>query len=104
MTSVRLRRIGVMSLAIWLSLIAWLFGLLFGIVFGLFSFDSFSLRYGFIYILRWVFLTPIVFAVIGFIAAVVGGALYNYLVRNRGGIILDFEDIKAGFEPPPPPP
>ena len=101
MASVRLRRIGVMSAAIWVSLLAMPFGLMFGIVFGFFSFVE---SRGFFYIVRWVVLTPMVFALIAFVATVIGAVIYNSLVRKRGGIALEFADIKVDVELPPPPP
>ena len=75
-----------------------------GIVFGGFSFAGFGLRYGFRYILLWVFCTHVVFSIIGFLGSVIGGVLYNSLVGAKGGMLLDFEDVKSAYEQLPPPP
>jgi hypothetical protein len=102
MASVRLRHIGVLSAAIWVSLLAMPFGLMFGIVFAFFAFVE--SRAAWFYIVRWVVLTPMVFALIAFAATVIGAVIYNSLVRKRGGIVLEFADIKVDVELPPPPP
>lgn len=84
MARVRLRRIEVMPAAVWLSLLAALVGFFLGIVLECFSFAAFGLRYGFHYILLWVVCTPVVFSVIGFLASVIGVAIYNSLVGAKG--------------------
>jgi hypothetical protein len=103
MSILRLKHITIMPFAIWLSLISAIVGFLFGIFFALISFPTFGFRYGVSYILVWILVTPTVFAVIGLLASLIGAAIYNALVRSRGGMLFEFEERTSKSEPPPPP-
>ena len=103
MSILRLKHITIMPFAIWVSLISAIVGFLFGVFFGFISFPSFGFQYGIDYIFLWIVVTPTVFAVISFLASLIGAVIYNALVRSRGGMLFEFDEPTSTPEPPPPP-
>ena len=103
-TKARLSRVDLLPFAIWLSLMAALFGFGFGLLCGFMSFLAWGVSNGFRYLIVWIFGTPTVFAIIGLISGLLGGLVYNALVKKRGGVMFEFEEIGLGGELPPPPP
>lgn len=102
MAEMVLRRVGVKSAASWMTAAFFVLGIFAGIVYTA-SFAASGQISG-IVILWYLLLTPILYAVVGLIAALIICVLYNQLNRTFGGIVLELADSRISFELPPPPP
>lgn len=96
-TKVKLKRIGVISLAEYMTLIMLIFGVFYAIIYSLlaiylgslFSLPSILTGIGVVAI---IIIIPIAFAVMGFIFGAIGALLYNLIARLTGGVSLDLEE------------
>jgi hypothetical protein len=101
MAKVMLKRVGILSVAKWQALLMFLFGLLSGLyqwVVLLISHQS-DRHYAIAYVVVY----PIAWAIMAFVAAALGGLIYNALAGSVGGMVLYLEDTETEFLPPPPP-
>lgn len=99
-----LKKIDVLSLAKFQTVLMALFGLLVGVFAAFFGFmwQAFAGRFaeggdalpafGAGLGMAALFILPVVYAVIGFIAGLVGGALFNLVAGITGGIKVQLED------------
>jgi hypothetical protein len=116
MAKVQIKRVGVFSCAKMYAITLAAVGLIFGIIYGLIfmvlggammagggrdasTAGASSLVIGLIMMVA----IPIFYGVLGFIAGLVGGAIYNVAARTVGGIELELENVDDGYAPPPPP-
>lgn len=101
MAKVMLKRVGILSVAKWQALLMFLFGMLSGLyqtLYYIYS-DRSNIRYAGFFLL----ITPVATGIMGFVASVVGGLIYNALAGSVGGMVLYLEDTETEFLPPPPP-
>jgi hypothetical protein len=120
MANVIVKRVGVLSLAKIQAVIMAVFGLIIGLFYGLLLGAMSAMMpsgrdgaaMGGIGILS-VFIFPIIYAVLGFIAGAIGALIYNFAAGFIGGIEMEIEDAtpnygmpphQYGAPPPPPPP
>ncbi|HWW75336.1 MAG TPA: hypothetical protein VNZ44_08070 [Pyrinomonadaceae bacterium] len=117
MPKVQVKRVGVFSLAKIYSITMAAAGVIIGVIYGLLfmavggammangrngagAAGASSLAIGLIMMVA----IPIFYGVLGFIAGLVGGAIYNVAARTVGGIELELENMDgAGYAPPPTP-
>lgn len=88
-----LKRIGVLSLAKVETVLMAFVGLIFGIYYATIMASSGELAglSGGLRFLIIIIISPIIYAIVGFIAGAVGAFLYNLVARWLGGIEIDFE-------------
>jgi hypothetical protein len=101
MTKVTLKHVGVLSIAKWLTLFMFIVGIFAGIFYGVTL-----LFYGMADAKLIIFYTislPITYSLVGFIASVIGGFIYNALAGSIGGMVLELENVGSELLPPPPP-
>jgi hypothetical protein len=118
MAKVQVKRVGVFSLAkiyaITMAAAGVIIGVIYGLIFmavggaimaggrdsGASAAGASSLVIGLIMMVA----IPIFYGVLGFIAGLVGGAIYNVAARTVGGIELELENMDgSGYAPPPSP-
>ncbi len=117
MAKVQVKRVGVFSYAKITAVTMAAFGVIIGIIYGLIfmavggammadgrgassAAGASSLVIGLIMMVA----IPIFYAILGFLAGLLGGAIYNVAARTVGGIELELENIEgAGYAPPPAP-
>jgi hypothetical protein len=117
MPKVQVKRVGVFSLAKIYSITMAAAGVIIGVIYGLLfmavggammagggrgsnTAGASSLAIGLIMMVA----IPIFYGVLGFIAGLVGGAIYNVAARTVGGIELELENMDGdGYAPPPSP-
>ena len=116
MTKVQVKRVGVFSLAKIYAITMAAAGVIIGVIYGLIfmavggammagggrdsgAAGASSLVIGLIMMVA----IPIFYGVLGFIAGLVGGAIYNVAARTVGGIELELENVDAGYSTPPSP-
>lgn len=93
-TKVTLRRIGLASLAKWLTLAFFVLGIFAGIVYT----TSFAItgQISGIVIVWYVLLTPVMYAVVGFISSMIFGLIYNSVAGRVGGIEIETVTFSDG--------
>jgi hypothetical protein len=109
MANLVLKRVGVLSLAKIEALIMAVFGLIIGLFYGLFLGALGAMMpagrggaaMGGIGIMA-IFIFPIIYAVIGFIAGALGAVIYNFASGFIGGIELELENVTPNYGVPPP--
>lgn len=93
-----------MTFAFWTASFGAVLGLFFGLLFGLLAYlnarNAEGINYAFIVVLA----TPVIFAVISVLASLTAATIYNAVVKRRGGIFFEFEDVGSKADLPPPPP
>jgi hypothetical protein len=116
MPRVQVKRVGVFSLAKIYAITMAAAGVIIGVIYGLLfmavggammaggrsgsgAAGASSLAIGLIMMVA----IPIFYGVLGFIAGLVGGAIYNVAARTVGGIELELENVDDGYGPPPQP-
>jgi hypothetical protein len=116
MAKVQVKRVGVFSLAKIYSVTMAAFGVIIGVIYGLIfmvvggammagggrnsgTAGASSLVVGLIMMVA----IPIFYGVIGFIAGLIGGAIYNVASGFVGGIELELENMDGGYTEPPSP-
>ena len=117
MAKVQVKRVGVFSLAKIYAITMAAAGVIIGVIYGLIfmavggammagggrdanTAGASSLVIGLIMMVA----IPIFYGVLGFIAGLVGGAIYNVAARTVGGIELELENMDGGGYAPPPSP
>lgn len=101
MAKVMLKRVGILSVAKWQTLLMFICGIFAAIFYGVTL-----LFYGIRDIKLITFYTislPLTYGLIGFITTVIGGFIYNAFADSIGGMILELETVEKEFLPPPPP-
>jgi uncharacterized membrane protein YhaH (DUF805 family) len=116
MAKVQVKRVGVFSLAKIYSITMAAAGVIIGVIYGLIfmvvggammagggrdagTAGASSLVIGLVMMVA----IPIFYGILGFIAGLVGGAIYNVAARTVGGIELELENMDDGYSTPPPP-
>ena len=117
MAKVQVKRVGVFSYAKITAVTMAAFGVVIGVIYGLIfmavggammagggrdagTAGASSLVIGVIMMVA----IPIFYAVLGFLAGLLGGAIYNVAARTVGGIELELENMDgSGYAPPPSP-
>ncbi len=117
MAKVQIKRVGVFSYAKITSVTMAAFGVILGVIYGLIfmavggammagggrdanTAGASSLVIGLIMMVA----IPIFYAVIGFLAGLLGGVVYNVAARTVGGIELELENMDGGGYAAPPSP
>jgi hypothetical protein len=97
-----LKRIGILSVAKWQTLIGLLSGLFAGVAYaGWYCIYYRTLSVG---VASWYLLTtPILYGVVTFLATVIGGVVYNSLAGSLGGMVLEFDSPRDEYDQPPQP-
>jgi len=109
MANLVLKRGGVLSIAKIEALIMACFGLIIGLFYGLFlgalgammPASRGGAAVGGFGILA-VFIVPVIYAVIGFIAGALGAVIYNFAAGFMGGIEIELENATPNYGVPPP--
>ena len=109
MANLVLKRVGVLSIAKIEALIMACFGLIIGLFYGLFlgalgammPASRGGAAVGGFGILA-VFIFPVIYAVIGFIAGALVAVIYNFAAGFMGGIELELENATPNYGVPPP--
>jgi hypothetical protein len=105
MAKMMLKRVGVLSVAKMYALIAAVFGLIIGVFYGMFialftalmsSASGGSAAAGGIGIIA-VFIFPILYGIMGFIAGALGAVIYNFAAGFMGGIEMDLENAEHAY-------
>ena len=117
MPKVQIKRVGVFSYAKITSVTMAAFGVVIGVIYGLIfmavggammagggrdanTAGASSLVIGLVMMVA----IPIFYAVLGFLAGLLGGVIYNVAARTVGGIELELENMDGGGYAPPPSP
>ena len=96
-TKVKMRRIGVVSMAEYMTLIMLIIGLIYAALFsiiGYFIGSTFALP-GLVTgmgIIAVIIITPVAFALAGFIMGAFTALIYNLIARLMGGVKLELEE------------
>src|ERR1051325_6045688 len=94
-----LKRVGVLSVAKMYALIAAVFGLIIGVFYGMFmavfaalmsSANGGSVAAGGIGIIA-IFIFPILYGIMGFVAGAIGAVIYNFAAGFMGGIEMELD-------------
>ena len=114
MTKVQVRRVGVFSLAKIYAVTMAAFGVIIGVIYGLIFMVAGGAMMaggsrgsgaagasGLVIGLMMIVLIPVFYGVIGFIAGLAGGAIYNVAAGSVGGIELELENVDGGYSEPP---
>jgi hypothetical protein len=99
MAKMMLKRVGVLSVAKWQTLI----GVFSGIFIGIF----YSYSYGqgqASRILYYLVSSPVIYGIVTFLSTVICGHIYNALAGTLGGMLLEFEEVATETPLPPSPP
>jgi hypothetical protein len=99
MKKLRLKRIGILSVAKWQGLLWSVGGFFMGVLYG-YSYSGG--RPG--VILYYLISSTIIYGLIGFLATAICGLIYNATAGTVSGIQLEFEDEATSRLPPPPQP
>lgn len=116
MAKVQIKRVGVFSLAKIYAVTMAAFGVIIGVIYGLIfmivggammagggrnsgSAGASSLVIGLVMMVA----IPVFYGVIGFLAGLLGGAVYNIAAGSVGGVELELESMDGGYSNPPPP-
>lgn len=103
MAKVTLKRINIFSVAKWYGVIGLLSGHLHGTInFLIYLYES---RRSHIYFSYYDLISsPLIFFIVTFLGALIGGGIYNLLSNSLGGMTFEIEtdDVKTNFPPPPP--
>ena len=93
--SLRLKRVGVLSVGLVLGAFYALFGIIAGFIITVIStaagdaFDAGGL--GFLFGVGSIIVLPIVYGIIGFIGGLISALIYNLVAMMTGGIEMEFE-------------
>jgi hypothetical protein len=110
MAKMIVKRVGVLSIAKMEALILAVFGLIIGVFYGMFfallsaamsSSSGNSIAVGGMGIAA-VFIFPIIYGILGFIAGAIGALLYNFAAGFMGGVELELENAEQAYGAPPP--
>jgi hypothetical protein len=113
MAQLTIKKLGVLSVAKIYGAITFVFGLIIGVIYGLFVMvfgaammsQSRSAGGGAVFLgLVIMIVTPILYAVIGFIAGAIGALIYNVAAGIAGGIEIEVEGESQAYAAPPSPP
>jgi hypothetical protein len=97
-TKIKLKRIGVLSLAKYFTIIWLIFGVIYAAMFAvlgafigsLLTLPSFITGAGIVVV---IIVIPLVFALAGFIIGALAAIIYNLIVRLTGGVQMDLEEV-----------
>ena len=89
---VKLKKIGVLSLAKIFGLLYALFGLILGILFSLFSSIGFGVdETGSYFGIGSILILPIMYGILGFIGGIITAYFYNLIADRIGGLEIEIE-------------
>ena len=103
---VRLRSVGVLSLAKIYGVIHVAIGVLFGLFFVLIGMVGLAAapgqqKMGMVGILIIAALSPFIYGAMGFVIGALGALFYNWIASSIGGVEMDLEAIPSGTVPQP---
>ena len=99
-TTVTLRQIRLASLVKWQTFVFFVLGVFAGIIYT----TSFAItgQISGIVIVWYLLLTPLMYALVGFISSMILGVVYNSVANRIGGLQVDIVTNKKPVPPPPP--
>src|SRR5437016_2074755 len=100
MRSMKLKRVGVLSVAMWHGLYSLIFAIFLGIAFTAYTYLSMGAVSPSYLLYYWV-VTPLIYCPLGFISYGLVAILYNAVAGSVGGIKVEFDN--DGHDAPPPP-
>ena len=109
----RIRKFGVLSVAKVSGILYAALGLIFGLFFSMFGLVMGSMAaemgepgavWGMLFGVGAIIIMPIFYGLIGFIGGAITAFLYNVVAGFAGGIEVEFEDDRSGYDQTPPPP
>ena len=99
MATVRLKHVGVLSVAKWQALVGAFIGFFLGVFYAL-SYVRGQVSLMLFYLIT----TPILYGAIAFASAALCALIYNAVASSSGGMLLEFEEVSAKSPLPPSPP
>jgi|SRR5271157_5891684 len=103
---VRLRSVGVLSVAKIYGVIHMAIGILFGVFFVLIGMVGLAApgrqKIGMVGILVLAALSPFIYGALGFVVGAVGALLYNWIASAIGGIEMELEAVPLAYVAAPP--
>jgi hypothetical protein len=117
MAEMRIRRLGILSVAKMYGLLLFIMGFIFGVIYGLVFIvfgaaialgprsESSALGGVSTVVIGLLIMigVPIFYGLLGFIMGALMAAIYNLVARFAGGVQIELESVTPQYAPPPPP-